>query len=187
MNKTQDSRPETQVTNYQLPITSYQSPGLRLNKCRQIRAWLRNAIRNYLGPDADWVQDHIGNCPRCHRRFVSVGKINLALSLVKSQPHKPDLLMRANSQAIGVLKHSLRESPKAQKLKSMRPEPKLLEICSMHKSSATNIAACIAILFLMKTSIFSFMDTFQAQGQKAVRQYYVNHVGEDLANDIFGS
>jgi len=104
---------------------------------------------------------------------------------MKSQPHNLDLLMRANAQAIGVLKHSLREAPKAKTLKNIQPEPKLLERCSMYKSSAANVAACIAILFLMKIGVFSFMDKFQTEGQKVVKQYYVNQVGEDLANDIF--
>jgi len=157
----------------------------RPSKCRQIRAHLHKAIRSHFGPDADWVQNHIGNCPRCQRRFASIGKVNLALSLVKSQPHKLDLLMRANTQAIGVLKRSLREAPKANTLKNMQPEPSLLERCSVYKRSVANVAACITILFLMKIGVFSFMDKFQTEGQKVITQYYVNQVGEDLANDIF--
>lgn len=159
----------------------------RVNKCRKIRARLRDAIRSRFSLEASWVQNHIANCPRCQRRFASIGKVNLALSLMKSQPHRLDLLMRANTQAVGVLKHSLREAPKAQKIKTMQPEPKLLEKCSVYKHSAANVAACIAILLLTKISVFSSMDKFQTQGQKAFKQYYVNHVGEDLANDIFPS
>ena len=37
----------------------------------------------------------------------------------------------------------------------------------------------------MKMSVFSSMSKVQAQGQKAMRQYYVSRVGEDLAEDIF--
>jgi len=157
----------------------------RINKCRRIRAWLHEALRSHFSLNADWVQNHIANCPKCQRRFASVSRVNLALSLIKSQPHKLDLLMRANKQAIGVLKHSLREAPKAQKLKTIQPEPKLLEICNVHKSSAANVAACIAILFLMKTGVFYSVDTFQDQGKKAIKQYYINEIGEDLASDIF--
>jgi len=159
----------------------------KVNKCRKIRARLRDAIRSHFDPEANWVQNHIANCPRCQRRFASIGKVNLAVSLLKSQPHKLDLLMRANTQAIGVLKHSLREAPKAQEIKMMQPEPKLLERCSMYKRSAVNVAACFTILFLMKTGVFSSMDKFQTHGQKAVKQYYISQVGEDLANDIFTS
>lgn len=157
------------------------------NKCRQIRAWLHNITSSRLGLDADWVQNHIVNCPRCHRRLVSVGKVNLALSVMKSQPHELDLLMRANTQAIGVLKHSLRGAPKAQKLRAMRPEPKLFERCSKYTHSVANVAACIAILLLMKIGIFSSMDKFQTKGQKVVEQYYVSQVGEDLADEVFSA
>jgi len=159
----------------------------RVNKCRKIRDSLRTAIRSHFGLKANWIQNHIASCPRCQRRFASIGKVNLALSLVKSQSHKLDLLMRANTQAIGVLKHSLREAPKAQKIKIMQSEPKLLEKCSVYKHSAANIAACITILLLVKIGVFSSMDKFQTHGQKVVRQYYVNHVGEDLTNDLFPS
>ena len=157
----------------------------RRARCRQIRGWLYESLRNHFSLNADWVQNHIASCPKCQRRFASVSRVNLALSLIKSQPHKLDLLMRANKQAVGVLKHNLREAPKAQKLKAMQPEPKLLEICNVHKGSAANIAACIAILLLMKTGIFYSVDTCQDQGKKALKQYYINQVGEDLANDIF--
>jgi len=159
----------------------------RSNKCRRIRAWLHKAIINRLGLDANWVQNHIVNCPRCNRRLVNVGKVNLALSAMKSQPHELDLLMRANTQAIGVLKHSLRKTPKAQQLKVIQPEPKLFEKFSKYMHSATNVAACIAILLLMKVGIFSSMDKFQIQGQKVVEQYYVNQVGKDLADEVFSA
>ena len=157
------------------------------NKCRQIRAWLHKTISSRLGLDADWVQNHIGKCPRCQRRIVSAGRVNLALSVMKSQPHKLDLLMRANTQAIGVLKHSLRRAPKARKLRMMVPEPKLFERCGKYTHSAANVAACIAILLLMKIGIFSSMDTFQTKGQKVVEQYYASQVGEDLADEVFSA
>lgn len=157
------------------------------NKCRQIRVWLHKAINSRLGLDADWVQNHIANCSRCRRRFVNVGQINLALSGMKSQPHKLDLLMRANTQAIGALKHSLRRAPKAQKLRVMLPEPKLFERYSKYTHSVANLSACIAILLLMKIGIFSSMDKFQTKGQKVVEQYYASQVGEDLADEVFSA
>lgn len=154
-------------------------------RCRQIRSWLYKLVNSRVGLNSDWAQSHIASCPRCQRRLAFVGRVNLALSSIKSQPHNLDLLMHANSQAIGVLKHSLRKAPKAQKLKTIRPEPKLLERCSKYKHSAANAAACIAILFLMKTGIFTSMDTFQTEGQKVVKQYYASRAGQDLADEIF--
>jgi hypothetical protein len=157
------------------------------NKCKKIRTWLSKVISSRLGPEAEWVQNHIANCQRCQHRLVSLGKVNLALSVIKSQPHKLDLLSRANAQAIGVLKHSLREAPKAGKLKKILPEPKLLERCSKYTNPAANAAACIAILFLMKTSIFSSMGKFRNEGQKAVRHYYASHVGQDMTDELFSA
>ena len=93
--------------------------------------------------------------------------------------------MCANLQAIGVLKHSLREAPKADKLRVAKPEPKLLEKCGRYGHSTANLAACVAVIFLMKIGVFSSMDKFQSRGQSLMKQYYSNHAGEDLANEVF--
>jgi hypothetical protein len=155
------------------------------NKCKQIRDWLNKAIGNCFSLNAEWVQNHIANCPKCQRRFAAIGKVNLALSAVKSQPHKLDLLMRANTQAIRVLKHSLRQTPKAMMLKTILPEPKKLERWSKYTRSVANAAACIAILLLMKMGIFSSMDKLQTESQKAIKQYYASHLGNDMADELF--
>jgi hypothetical protein len=155
------------------------------NKCRQIRYRIIRTLSKKLDVNAEWIQRHIIHCPRCQRRLASIGKVELALSMAKSQSHQHDLLMRANTQAIGVLKHSLRKMPKAEKLRTVTPEPKLSERCSKYSRPVTNVAACIAILFLMKVGIFSSANAFQSHGQKALRQYYASHVGEELTNDIF--
>ena len=155
------------------------------NKCKSLRTWLYQALNSRIGLQAKWVQNHIAVCPRCQQRLASVARVELAFSIIKSQPHNLDLLMRANTQAIGVLKHSLRNAPKAQKLKAILPEPKLLERLGRHASPALKAAACLAILCLMKIGIFSSMDTFQAEGQKIIKNYYANNAGQDLADEIF--
>jgi len=155
------------------------------NRCRRIRIWLYAAMSKRFGSEASWLHNHIMYCPRCQHRLVASGKVNLALSFMKSQPHTLDLLMRANTQAIAVLKHSLRREPKAQKLERKLPEPKLLERCRLYGHSAANFAACIVILLLMKTGVFSSMNNFQTQGQKVFKQYYVKQVGAELADEIF--
>lgn len=161
--------------------------GATSGKCRRIRTWLREVLNSSFGLDAQWIRSHIANCPRCHQRLASLGRVNLALSLLKSQPHAVDLLMRANAQAIGVLKHSLRDAPQAAELRKKLPEPKLLEKYSKYKGSAANVAACIIILLLMKIGVFSSMDSFQTRGQEVFKQYYAKHVGQDLADEIFTS
>ncbi len=157
------------------------------NNCKTIRAWLFKLINSRIGLNADWVRNHIAHCPRCRKRLALVGKVELALSVIKSQPHSLDLLMRANAQAIGVLKHSLRNTPKAQKLKAVLPEPKLLEACGKYKHSLANAVACLAVLFLMKIGIFSSMEKFQTQGSRAVKNYYTTHVGQEMADEIFSA
>jgi hypothetical protein len=104
---------------------------------------------------------------------------------MKASPHSLDLLMRANGQAIRTLKHSLRDEPKAQQLKTTLPEPKLVERCGPYGHSIGNLAACVTILLLMKIGVFSSMDTFQTQGQEVIRQYYAKQVGQDLAEEVF--
>jgi hypothetical protein len=155
------------------------------NKCKRTSGWLSEAISKRFDPDAHWLQSHIANCPRCQSRFASYGKVNLAISAIKSQPHNLDLLMCANEQTIGVLKHSLRRAKKAGKLKKIRPEPKFLEKYSRYTSSALNVAACMTILLLMKIGAFSSMNMFQTQGQKVIKIYYANRIGDDLADEIF--
>ena len=56
-----------------------------------------------------------------------------------------------------------------------------------YKSSLINAAACIAILFLMKTGIFSSMKGLQSGGEKAIGQYYASQIGQELAEEIFPS
>jgi anti-sigma factor RsiW len=157
------------------------------NACKKIKTWLFESLANRIGPDAGWVQKHTAECPRCQRRLASVSKVHLALSMIKAQPHNLDLLMRANTKAVGVLRHSLRGQPKAQKLRTARPEPKLSQKCRKYARSAANAAACIAILFLAKVGILGSMSKFQSQGQGAMKQYYASHVGQDMSDDIFSA
>jgi hypothetical protein len=158
-----------------------------ISTCKQIRNRLYFALGKHLSPDAPWLQKHIAQCPRCQKRLKSINRVNLALSCTKSQPHSLDLLKRANIQTIGVLKHSLREAPKAQKLRNIFPEPKLFERMAKYFQPSVNLAVCILVLVLMKMSVFSSMSKVQNQGQKAMKQYYIARVGEELAEDIFPS
>ena len=155
------------------------------NKCRRLRARLYTAMNKHIGSQANWARNHIANCPRCQRRLASAGKVHLALSFLKNQPHGLDLMMRANKQTVSVLKHSLRQEPKARALKEKTPEPKPLDKYRKYGFSIGNLAACIAILILMRIGVFSSMDTVHDQGRKVFKQYYVRHVGQDLADEVF--
>jgi hypothetical protein len=155
--------------------------------CKDIRGRLNKIISCYLSFDAAWVQNHIVNCPKCQKRFSSVGRVYLALSLLKSRPHQLDLLRQANIQTIDTLAHSVRQHHKADKLKIARPEPKFIERLSPLKGSLANTAACIVILFLARMGIFNSMEKFQADSQKAIEHYYEKQVGQELSDEIFST
>ena len=95
--------------------------------------------------------------------------------------------MQANTRAINVLNHSLREAPKAAKLKKILPQPKWFLRYGKHTQALANTAACIAIVLLLKIGVFSSIDSFQKQGKNTVEQYYAKHLGDDLAKDICGT
>ena len=168
-----------------LILQFYGSKNRSENTCRTIRNWLFTNLSRYFSPDSAWLQNHIMECPRCQHRLAAHSKVHLALSFMKAQSHEVDLLMRANTQAINVLKHSLREAQEAQKLKQALPEPKLQEKLSKYLKPALHFAACILIMLLMKIGIFTSMDNFQQQGQKALKQYYASQIGEDITKEIF--
>ncbi len=154
--------------------------------CRSLRQRLLDSLGQGFGPRAGWVQRHVAHCPRCQKRLASWGKVELALSLIKSQPHRLDLLSRANACAVKMLKHSLREAPKALVLEQARPEPSLLQRSVRYRYRLTNLAACAAILVLTRSGIFSSLDRATAGGEKLIKQYYASQVGEDIAEEIFG-
>jgi hypothetical protein len=156
-------------------------------RCRQIRRRLAEAVAERLGPEAPWVQRHVAHCPRCQKRLAALGKVDLALSMIKSQPHQLDLLMRANTAALRMLSHSLREAKEAQRLEEVQSEPGWIERCARYRISGTHLAACIAILFLTKAGIFSSFNKAHDRGSEALRQYYSTQAGEDVAREVFGS
>jgi hypothetical protein len=107
---------------------------------------------------------------------------------MKTQPYGLDLLMRANKQTVSVLKHSLQQEPKAQELKAGLPRLKPVEKYGKFGKfgfSIGSLAACIAILILMKIGVFSSADTIHNKGRKVIKQYYVRNVGQDLADEVF--
>ena len=96
--------------------------------------------------------------------------------------------MRANKQAVSVLKHSLRQEPKAEELKAGLPRSKPLEKvgkCGKYGFSIGSLAACIAVLIFMKIGLFSSVDTVHNKGRRVIKQYYARNAGQDLADEVF--
>ena len=161
--------------------------GPAANPCRRIRQRLADSMLRRLGPEAPWVQRHVAHCPRCQKRLAALGKVDLALSIIKAQPQRLDLLMRANSAAARMLNHDARETAEAKELEQAKPEPGLIELCGRYRNPITNVAACVAILFLTKAGIFSSFDKVRTQGEAALKQYYTTQAGEDVARELFGA
>ena len=155
--------------------------------CKRIRRRWVNSMLRQLSSEAPWVQRHVAHCPRCQRRLVALGKVDLALSFIKTQPHRLDLLTRANAAAVRMLNHSLQEAAKAKDLEQAAPEPTLIEWCGKYRNPITNVAACIAILFLTKAGIFSSFDKVCTRGEAALKHYYAAQAGEEVAQDLFGA
>jgi hypothetical protein len=111
--------------------------------------------------------------------------VDLALSAIRSQPHRLDLLRRANSAAVRMLSHDLREDARSHKLERAQSEPCFTERCARHQNLITSAAACLAIVILTKAGIFSSFNRVNTHGQSALKQYYADRAGEDLANEVF--
>jgi anti-sigma factor RsiW len=132
------------------------------------------------------VQRHVEHCPRCQRRLAAWSRVELALSIIKSESHRLDLLGKANSCTVKMLKRSLREAPKALVLEKARPEPSFLQRSARYRPRIANAAACVAILILTRSGLFSSLDRATTGGEKLMKQYYAAQAGEDIAEEIFG-
>ncbi len=156
------------------------------NRCKKLRA---NLVKKTIGKlsSALWLQNHIAACPRCRVRIARVARVDFALTLLKSQPHSSDLLSRANISAINVLKHSLRESPKAEKLRQIESADTWRQKCGAHIIPLAKTAACLAVILIIKLGVLSSMDNFCKQGSNAVEHYYAKHLGQDYADEIFSA
>ena len=152
--------------------------------CGRIRRWLSEAVANQLESTAAWTQRHIANCPRCRRLALGNSRIRLALLLIKTQPHSLDLLAGANSRAIGVLTRSLRELPKAEKLRHICPEPSLPQRLGKYTQALGHAAACLAVLLMLRMGIFSSLKKVDRQGREVVKQYYSRAMDAHFLDDV---
>ena len=155
------------------------------NNCKTLREKLYNALTPLFSTNAVWVQNHLANCPRCQKRLANFSRVNLAINLLKSQPQKLDLLKRANEKTLNFLNHKLRYSANAEKLKHAQPEPTFLKRSRKFMQPLANAAACFAILFLIKTGVFTSMQKTQEKGEQALKSYYARNVGQSLTDEIF--
>ena len=151
--------------------------------CGQIRRRLAEALGSPLTIGAGWARRHLADCPECRRRALGSARLRVALLLMKTQPHRADLLSMANRQAIGVLKHGLRGLPKARALGQTVPRPSLRKSLDKYARPMVHAAACLIVLLLVRTGVFSAMMRVEHEGREVAQRYYARHLGEQSPED----
>jgi hypothetical protein len=115
---------------------------------------------------------------------MSLHRVEWAILLTKSQSHSCDLLGRANTAALHMLKHGLRFAPRADKLRAARPETGWLIGHSAALEKVFNVAACLMVLAMIKFGTTSFLKDVQQDGTKVMHNYYAKNIGQDMANEL---
>jgi len=156
----------------------------RKNRCENVRQRLAGAVGGALAAYSGWLEGHVAGCPRCQRRIRGFSRLSLALALVKTQSHQPDLLTRANAAAVRMLKRPVRQTTQAEALRHMLPRPTFLARIGKYTQPAGNAAACVLVLALLKIGVFSATEKFQQSGRQAIRDYYAAHVDQDILDQI---
>jgi hypothetical protein len=131
------------------------------------------------------LTEHVSNCPCCQKRLALAGRVEIAFSLLKSQPLTMDLLSRANSSALGMLKHSLRYSPESEKLRVLRSEQTWFGKIRPFFEHVLNVAACLFVLLMIRSGVFSSLTDYKQQGETALHNYYARNLDQKLMNEIF--
>ena len=158
------------------------------NPCRTVREKWSNLAGSTLNRAfGSFLRKHIEHCPRCNRRLLNLHRVEWAILLTRSQPHSLDLLSRANTAALNMLKHSLRFAPKAERLREAKPEPGWIIRHNPALEKVFNAAACLLLLTLIKCGTTSFLNDVRQDGTKVMYNYYAKNLGQDMANDLMKS
>lgn len=128
---------------------------------------------------------HIESCPCCQKRLALTNRIELALTLIRTQPQTMELLARANASALKVLKHSLRDSQKSETLRAMRQGQPWINRFKPMLEQVLNVAACLFVLLMIRCGIFNSFKDYQNQGQTVLHNYYANNLDSQLMDEIF--
>ncbi len=151
------------------------------DKCDKYQSVFADSVGSRPGAKSRWIYRHISACPRCRKRLERYNRLALAMSMIKTQPHSINLISQANSQALKHLKNSLSKTEEARVLQHSVVRPGIFQRWSRFSQALGHGAACMAILFLMKTGILSSMNKTQSQGRSAMKNYYKQRLGNDSA------
>ncbi len=154
--------------------------------CKRLRA----------APDGFWTRlqkrlartcsSHIASCPRCQRRLAAIGRVELTLSLMRTQPHSINLLANANTAALKYLTRPLRQTSCAERLRHVVPGPGRMEQTAPLLDRLMNIAACLFVVLMVRFGMVNSLFEIKDQGQKVVEKYYAKHLDAEIFKDVFG-
>lgn len=131
------------------------------------------------------LNNHVAQCPRCQRRLALINRVELALTLVKTQTHSTDLLARANNKTLDVLKHSLRFAPKSAVLRTAKADLSRLEKVRPGLERVLNVAACVFVLVMIKTGMSGSLQSYKDQGEAVIHNYYARNLDSQTFDAIF--
>ncbi len=154
------------------------------NPCKAVRS-RRRLWRSLKERVHAHLSDHIATCPRCQKRLALANRVQLAFDLLKSQPQSPNLLAAANMKATGVLKHSLRNAPKSEKLRQSVQDQHWIEKKRPLLERMLNVAACLFVMAMIRMGVTSSLTDIRRQGETAVHNYYARNLDSQLLSEIF--
>jgi hypothetical protein len=131
------------------------------------------------------IFNHVECCPRCQKRLALTNRVEIAISLLRTQPQQMDLLARANNSALSMLKHSLRFSSASHKLRAARTNPPSVYRWKPVMEQVLNVAACLFVLVMIRSSVFNSLKDFRSQGRAVLHNYYADNLDSQLCQQIF--
>ncbi|MHC4385692.1 MAG: hypothetical protein ACYTEU_05095 [Planctomycetota bacterium] len=131
------------------------------------------------------LSNHIAECPRCQRRLTALNRVEIGFMLVRTQALDIGLLAKANTQAVNVLKNSLRNSPKSAVLRSAKADLSRLEKMRPGFERVLGAAACVFIVLMIKTGVSHSLLDYQEQGEAVIKNYYARNLDDQLFDEIF--
>jgi hypothetical protein len=131
------------------------------------------------------LNDHVALCPRCQQRLAAFHRVELALTLVNTQPLNAGLLAQANNKTLNILKHSLRFAPKSATLRTAKSDIGRLEKIRPGLERVLNVAACVFVILMIKTGVSDSLLDYKEQGEAVIHNYYARNLDSQLLNEIF--
>jgi anti-sigma factor RsiW len=149
---------------------------------RKARGGLFASIKDKLSLQ---LRDHIASCPRCRQRIAKLGRVELALQMMLSQPHSLTLLQEANEAALKMLRRQERLSPKADALRQTTPQPDWTARHTKRLEKLLGVAACLMVICLIKVGVFSSLKDIHDDSQTAMHNYYARNLDPEMMGELF--